>query len=60
MSAIARQPAPRYGSAADVAAYAGISLRTVRRLIARGEVRGLKVGRRTVVPFADVIDRLEG
>jgi excisionase family DNA binding protein len=54
MSAVARPLAPRYGSAAEVAAYAGVSPKTVRRMIARGDVRGLKVGRRTVVPFEDL------
>ena len=53
-AAIARPLAPRYGSAAEVAVYAGVSLKTVRRMIARGDVRGLKVGRRTVVPFEDL------
>jgi excisionase family DNA binding protein len=59
MSVIARQTALRYGSAGEVAAYSGLSLRTVRRMIARGDVRGLKVGRRTVIPIADVERFLE-
>jgi excisionase family DNA binding protein len=46
--------APRYGSAAQVAAYAGLSVKTVRRLVEAGAVRGLKVGRRLLIPYADL------
>ena len=50
-------PAQRYGSAAQVASYAGLSIKTVRRLVAAGKVRGRKVGRRLLIPFED-LDRL--
>ena len=54
-SAALRAPlAPRYGSAAEVAAYSGLSVKTVRRLVDSGKVRGLKVGRRLLIPFEDV------
>lgn len=46
--------APRYGSAAQLAAYAGLSVKTVRRLVEAGAVRGLKVGRRLLIPYADL------
>ena len=46
-------PAPRYGSAAQVAAYSGLSAKTVRRLVGAGSVRGLKVGRRLLIPYDD-------
>lgn len=46
--------APRYGSAAELAAYAGLSVKTVRRLVEAGKVRGRKVGRRLVIPFEDL------
>jgi excisionase family DNA binding protein len=45
---------PRYGSAAELAAYAGVSVKTVRRLVDAGKVRGLRVGRRVVIPFEDL------
>src|SRR4051812_1582929 len=49
--------APRYGSAAELAGYSGLSVKSVRRLVDAGKVRGLKVGRRLLIPFADM-DRL--
>jgi excisionase family DNA binding protein len=51
---------PRYGSAAELAAYAGVSVKTVRRLVDAGKVRGLKLGRRLVIPFADFDDHILG
>ena len=58
MSAALRVPRPpRYGSAAELAAYSGLSVKTVCRLVDSGRVRGLKVGRRLLVPFDDM-DRL--
>jgi excisionase family DNA binding protein len=50
-------PVPRYGSAAQLASYAGLSVKTVRRLVDAGKVRGIKVGSRLLIPFEDV-DRL--
>jgi excisionase family DNA binding protein len=47
-------PAARYGSVADLAAYAGLSPKTIRRLVAAGKIRGLRVGRRVVIPFEDL------
>jgi excisionase family DNA binding protein len=49
--------APRYGSASQVATYAGLSVKTIRRLVDAGKVRGHKVGRRVLIPFED-LDRL--
>jgi len=46
--------APRYGSAAELASYSGLSVKTVRRLVDAGMVRGLKVGRRLLIPFDDL------
>jgi len=46
--------APRYGSAAELASYAGLSVKTIRRMVDAGHVRGLKVGRRLVIPFEDL------
>jgi excisionase family DNA binding protein len=45
---------PRYGSAAELASYAGLSVKTIRRLVDAGKVRGRKVGRRLVIPFEDL------
>jgi excisionase family DNA binding protein len=47
----------RYGSAAELAAYAGLSIKTVRRLVGARKVGGYKVGRRVLIPFEDM-DRL--
>ena len=44
----------RYGSAAEVAAYAGLSSKTIRRMVSSGKVRGSKVGRRVLIPFEDL------
>lgn len=46
--------APRFGSAAELASYAGLSVKTIRRLVDAGKVRGRKVGRRLVIPFEDL------
>ena len=56
MSSVATRPgpSPRYGSPAAVARYAGLSVKTVRRLIASGMVPAFKVGRRVVIPFREV------
>jgi excisionase family DNA binding protein len=55
VSAALREPrSPRYGSAAELAAYSGLSVKTIRRLVESGKVRGLKVGRRLLVPFEDL------
>jgi excisionase family DNA binding protein len=58
MASVAERREPRYGSAADLAAYCGVSVKTVRRLIDSGKVRGLKLGRRVVVPFEDLDSHL--
>ena len=47
---------PRYGSPAELASYAGVSVKTVRRLVDAGKVRGRKLGRRVLIPFADLDD----
>src|SRR2546423_9023823 len=52
--------APRYGSAAELARYGGISTKTVRRLVEAGRVRGFKVGRRVLIPFADLDRTIRG
>jgi excisionase family DNA binding protein len=46
--------APRFGSAAELASYAGLSVKTIRRLVDAGKVRGRKVGRRLLIPFEDL------
>jgi excisionase family DNA binding protein len=51
--AMIRRPARKYGSPADVAAYLGLSLRGIRRLVATGEMPSYAVGRRRLVAFAD-------
>jgi excisionase family DNA binding protein len=57
MSSAVRTPIqPRYGSAAEVASYAGLSVKTVRRLVDAGKVPGHRVGRRVLIPF-DAMDR---
>jgi excisionase family DNA binding protein len=45
---------PRFGSAAELASYASLSVKTIRRLVDAGKVRGRKVGRRLVIPFEDL------
>ena len=50
-------PPPRYGSAAQLATYAGLGVKTIRRLVDGGKVRGLKVGRRLLIRYED-LDRL--
>src|SRR4051812_28599502 len=55
MSAVAKvtpvPPAPRCGSAVAVAAYTGLSLKTVRRRLADGSLCAIKIGRRGLIPF---------
>jgi excisionase family DNA binding protein len=46
--------APRYGSAAQLAAYAGLSVKTIRRMVEAGELRGFKVGSRLLIAYADL------
>lgn len=53
-------PISRYGSPAQVAAYAGLSTKTVRRLVAAGAVPSYKVGRRVLVPFRDLDRFIQG
>jgi excisionase family DNA binding protein len=53
-AAIKSLPTPRYGSAAQLANYSGLSVKTVRRLVDAGKVRGIKVGRRLLIPFEDL------
>jgi excisionase family DNA binding protein len=45
---------PRYGSAAELASYTGLSVKTIRRLVDAGKVRGRKVGRRLLIPYEDL------
>jgi excisionase family DNA binding protein len=47
-------PAPRFGSAARMATYSGLSVKTIRRLVDAGKVRGMKVGRRLLIPYEDL------
>lgn len=56
MSAVAKSvsPSPRYGSVAELAKFAGLSPKTIRRLVEAGDIRGLKVGRRLLIPFEDM------
>ena len=48
-SAARKVPDRRYGSAAELASYAGLSVKTIRRLVDAGKVRGHKVGRRLLI-----------
>jgi excisionase family DNA binding protein len=45
---------PRYGSAAELVSYAGLSIKTIRRLVDAGKVQGRKVGRRLLIPYEDL------
>jgi excisionase family DNA binding protein len=54
MASVAERREPRYGSAAELATYAGVSPKTIRRLVDAGKVRGLRVGRRLILPFEDL------
>ena len=47
---------PRFGSAADVSALTGLSVKTIRRRVKDGTIRGVKLGRRVLIPL-DAIDR---
>ena len=49
-------PPPRYGSAAEVSALTGLSVKTIRRRIKDGSLRGVRLGRRVLIPL-DAIDR---
>ena len=57
MSTAVRMPA-RYGSAAEVAALTGLSTKTVRRRVKDGTLRGVKLGRRVLIPL-DAIERAQ-
>jgi excisionase family DNA binding protein len=57
VSAATSTHGPRYGSAAELATYAGLSVKTIRRLVDAGKVSGHRVGRRVLIPFEDM-DRL--
>jgi excisionase family DNA binding protein len=46
-------PAPRYGSPAEVAAFLGVSVKTVRRQVDSGALPSYRVGRRVLVPYRD-------
>lgn len=54
--AIAPGPATRYGSAAELAAVAGVSVKTVRRQVAAGALPSVKLGRRRLIPL-DALER---
>ncbi len=54
MASVSEGRKPRYGSAAELATYSGLGVKTVRRLVDAGKVRGLKVGRRLLIPYADL------
>lgn len=57
MSSAAKLPlTPRYGSAAEVSALTGLSVKTVRRRVKDGTLRGVRLGRRVLIPL-DGIDR---
>lgn len=57
MSSAAKLPlAPRYGSAAEVSALTGLSVKTVRRRVKDGSLRGVRLGRRVLIPL-DALDR---
>jgi excisionase family DNA binding protein len=47
-------PAGRLRSLGEVADYLGVSIRTVRRLIARGELRAHRVGRSLRIQDAEL------
>ncbi len=47
---------PRFSSAADVSALTGLSVKTIRRRVKDGTIRGVKLGRRVLIPL-DAIDR---
>jgi excisionase family DNA binding protein len=47
-------PARLYYSIAEVAGLFSVSTKTVKRLISRGELRGVKIGSRRVIPGAEV------
>jgi excisionase family DNA binding protein len=53
-SLVKSPPVQRYGSASELATYAGLSLRTVRRRVADGSLRSVKLGRRVLIPFTSI------
>jgi excisionase family DNA binding protein len=54
MTVLARTiPSPRYGSPAEVAAFLGVSTKTVRRLVDNQAVPAYRVGRRVLVSFRE-------
>lgn len=50
--------ARRYGSLALGAEYLGVSERTIRRMIAAGEITGYRLGKRTIRIDFDELDAL--
>ena len=52
-------PLPRYGSHRDWSRLSGLSRATTDRLIADGQIRALKVGRRTLIDFEQALAFLE-
>jgi excisionase family DNA binding protein len=48
------KPPAEFWSAAQLAEYSGLSLKTVRRLVDAGKLRGYKVGRRVLIPPEDL------
>jgi excisionase family DNA binding protein len=53
MTIAATRVIPRYGSPAEVAAFLGVSTRTVRRQVDSGALPGYRVGRRVLVAYRD-------
>lgn len=47
-------PTPLAVTLKDAAAMLGLSEKTLRRLADRGQIRLIKVGRRTLVPYQDL------
>ena len=45
----------KYYSPAEVAAYFGVSTRTVYRLVKRGEVRAVRIGESVRIPRGEVL-----
>ena len=52
--------ATRFGSVARMATYTGLSPKTIRRRVEDGSIRGIKVGRRLLIPFEDIDRHLNG
>ena len=53
---ISNETANRYLTAAEYAAHYRISERTVRRLIARGAIRIVRVGRNVRIPLSQILE----